>query len=61
MPGCVFKKIEDLMHAINHTEYDFDLVKNYRDKYISHQEGTATNLLAEYILDLRSETKARMK
>ncbi len=54
MPGCVYGDIKELMHAINHTEYDLNLVKNYRDKYIS-QQGTATTILAEYILSLSAQ------
>jgi CDP-glycerol glycerophosphotransferase (TagB/SpsB family) len=57
MPGCVFGEIKELMHSIKHEEYDLSLVRNYRDKYIAHQEGTATNELAEYILGLRMENK----
>ena len=49
MPGCVYEDITKLMDAINHEPYNLNLVENYKNKFITHQDGMATSALVDYM------------
>ncbi len=50
MPGCVFKKSDELIRAIKKEKYDMSLLTKFRNKYITNQTGNSAKLLAQLII-----------
>lgn len=51
MPGCVFRKAEDLAAALKHDSYNQQALDDYRRKYLPENLGTSTLQVAELIID----------
>lgn len=49
MPGCVFKKPEEIAEAIKSGNYPADVLKSYREKYLPADLGNSTGKLADLI------------
>ncbi|MBQ7204156.1 MAG: CDP-glycerol glycerophosphotransferase family protein [Eubacterium sp.] len=49
MPGCVFKKAEDLIDALN-KPYPQQSLDNYKAKFLPENLGTSTQTVGNYIL-----------
>ncbi len=66
MPGCVFKSAYELMYSLNKKQYDFNLIRNFKSKYVANVSGNITTLLADYILkgnlgEVNDESKEKIK
>lgn len=51
MPGCVFESAKDLIDNLEKNEYDMNVLKKYKNKYIEVQDGTSTKKIVKEILN----------
>lgn len=51
MPGCVFRKADELAETIIRGEYDFRVLEDYRKKYLPENLGTSTEQIVKLITD----------
>lgn len=51
MPGCVFRKAEELADAIVKGEYNYKALEDYREKYLPENLGTSTEQIVKLITD----------
>jgi CDP-ribitol ribitolphosphotransferase len=51
MKGCCYKKFNSLYQKINVGKYDYEQLKKFKDKYVSHQQGNSGLILANYIVN----------
>ena len=55
MPGCVFDKAQDLALNLEKNNYDLQLIKKYKNKYITNQKGNSTEIIVDKILNWLKE------
>lgn len=51
MPGCVFKEATSIVKKIEKDDYDMDVLKKYKNKYIDVQDGTSTKKIVDLIIN----------
>ena len=51
MPGCVFRKAENLAEAIVRDEYNYKALEDYREKYLPENPGTSTEQIVKLITE----------
>ena len=56
MPGCVFKKAEDLVDALER-EYPKSSLENYKKKFLPTNLGTSTKTVGDYIINSLGKIK----
>ena len=49
LPGYTSKNIKDIVKIIEDDNYDMQILKNFREKYVSNLNGNSTKLLTELI------------
>ncbi len=51
LPNVVFKDAKKMFKAIDKDNYDMNVIRNFKNKYVSNCEGNATQLLVDFIID----------
>jgi len=49
LPGYVYKDAKQLFEKIGKNDYDTNIIKNFKDKYITNCNGNATEILVDFI------------
>lgn len=49
LPGYTFRNIKDIVKVIEDDNYDMQVLKKFREKYVSNLNGNSTKLLTELI------------
>lgn len=55
LPGYVFNTAEEVFKCIKENKYDKDILKRYKEKYVTNTDGTATKKIVDYILGGKNE------
>lgn len=50
LPNVVFKDSKELFKAMDN-KYDLNIIKNFKNKYVTNSNGNATKLLVDFIVD----------
>lgn len=57
-PGHVFKNLNELMESIDSDNYDMEILKKYRERYLPEHLGTSTDRICDLIVaSLKKETR----
>lgn len=51
MPGCVFRKPEDVVTCISEQKYNCEALEAYRNKYLPEKLGTSTKQIVKLIME----------
>ena len=51
LPNVVFKDAKKLFKSINKDNYDINIIRNFKNKYVANCNGNATKLLVDFIID----------
>lgn len=57
LPGVVFKDSKDLWNKIKKDDYDMDVIRKFKNKYVANCDGHATELLVDFIIEQVKKTK----
>lgn len=50
LPGCVYKDAKSLFKKIGKNNYEKEIIKNFKDKYVINCDGNATKKLVDFII-----------
>lgn len=51
LPGYVFDNAKDILKVIKENKYDANILKKYREKYVTNCDCTSTQKLVDYIME----------
>ncbi len=51
VPGLVSSKAEDILNAIENSQYDYNALKSFREKYVENIDN-CTEKIADFVLDI---------
>lgn len=51
LPGCVYKDAKMLFKKIDKNNYNIEVIKNFKDKYVSNCNGNATKMLVDFMIE----------
>ena len=51
LPNYVFKDEKELYQTLNSNSYDIDVIKKYKQKYVTYCDGLVTKRLAKFIIE----------
>ncbi len=51
LPGCVFKDAKAMFKKIDKNDYDMNVIRNFKNKYVTNCDGNATKLLVDFIIE----------
>ena len=51
LDGYVYKDIKSLFKKIDKNDYDLNVIRNFKEKYVSNCEGNATKKLVDFIME----------